>query len=378
MSQSCPLCGKPKSEDELFCPDCKKKIKTEYEVDVPDNAVQAETSPVPSQENAPETTTALPPDEPLSREETKYDAMPGEKTAGKKRKGMVFLWILLAIALAVGAFFAYNYFVKKQNLERSAWETAIRENTVDGYLTYMNSYPQGAHVGDAQTKMMTLKGNETAAWENLKASKNTSEFNDFLKKYPDSPYRKLVIDKLDSLTWIATLNTNTAQGYSDYMVASDSKEISGNYYAEAQERYEMLFQSYPITTEEMDKIKLTVDGFYSALSALDYNKLNEYLAPTVYRFFNSGVTSREKITGELLVSGAKAKNATIKFTPDINSLQYQKTFNGRYISNVPLSKSYVCHEGNNITNYGYIVHIEMDGEFKIIGIYETKPFADAP
>ena len=36
MSQSCPLCGKTKSEEALFCDDCTKKIHTEYEVNIPE------------------------------------------------------------------------------------------------------------------------------------------------------------------------------------------------------------------------------------------------------------------------------------------------------------------------------------------------------
>lgn len=36
MSNICPLCGKEKLDESLFCNDCIRKIKNEYEVDVPE------------------------------------------------------------------------------------------------------------------------------------------------------------------------------------------------------------------------------------------------------------------------------------------------------------------------------------------------------
>jgi len=133
--------------------------------------------------------------------------------------------------------------------------------------------------------MKALKDREAAAWENLKTSGNITEFQDFLQQYPESPYRSLVRNRLDSLMWVAALAANTAEGYAEYMVASDSGELPGNYYNEAQKRYEMLFQSYPATAEELDKIKTIVADFYLALSDGNYKKITEYLSPKVNRSF---------------------------------------------------------------------------------------------
>lgn len=399
MSQFCPICHRPKSEEELFCEDCKKKIKDEYEVFVPEGSA----SPViPENEGItdveaidnvagdnpvsekPDDNRSAQKDEPVVYDEIPpavkpvtpphYEAV-GEQP--KKKKSRKLLWILFAMALLVGAFYVYMQYVQRQNIERSAWETASRENSVNGYLAYMNEFPDGKYFSEAQEKMLTLKNSETGLWEKLRSSQNVTEFQDFLKKFPESPYKSLVRDRLDSLTWVATLNSNTAQAYSDYMVSSDSGELPGNNYADAQERYEMLFQTYPVDVEQQDSIKRTVDGFYTALSTVNYPKINEYLAPMVNRFFNSGAATREKITGELLVAAAKTQVATIKFVPDITSLQYQKTFNGRYKANVPLAKTYVNKEGQTETTYGYIVHVELDDNFRIIGIYETKPYTGA-
>src|SRR5690606_11087099 len=97
--------------------------------------------------------------------------------------------------------YIYNEQVKDGNLERARWEVAQRENTVDSYLTYMDEFPQGKYSDEAYTKMMSLKSYETEAWQNLITSENTTEFADFLDRYPESPYERMVNIRFDSLMW---------------------------------------------------------------------------------------------------------------------------------------------------------------------------------
>jgi hypothetical protein len=262
----------------------------------------------------------------------------------------------------------------RQTEEQIIWEAAMSANTVNAYLAYMNEYPNGKHFAEAEAKMKALKDREAAAWENLKTSENITEFQDFLQQYPESPYRSLVRNRLDSLMWVAALAANTAEGYAEYMVASDSGELPGNYYNEAQKRYEMLFQSYPATAEELDKIKTIVADFYLALSDGNYKKITEYLSPKVNRFFNKGTDSRENILKGLQLSMSKNANVSVKFIPCIDALQYQKTVDDRYRVNVPLVKEHRSNDGGVRTISGYIGHIEMDSEMYIFGIYETKPY----
>jgi len=35
MSRQCPLCGESKPEEALFCENCEKKIRMDYEIDLP-------------------------------------------------------------------------------------------------------------------------------------------------------------------------------------------------------------------------------------------------------------------------------------------------------------------------------------------------------
>ena len=398
MLSSCPLCGKNKSEEALFCDDCTKKIRNEYEVKIPGRLNFAEN--VSAEESFSEVS-----DTHLGRNERASQPVAEKGVASSeeevpilddndvdlnidnadsfsrkhkhgKRKGVVFGCVLLACML--GAFsFVYKQHVTRQTQERIIWDAAMGANTVNGYLAYMNEYPNGKHFAEAEAKMKALKDREAAAWENLKTSGNITEFQDFLQQYPESPYRSLVRNRLDSLMWVAALAANTAEGYAEYMVASDSGELPGNYYNEAQKRYEMLFQSYPATAEELDKIKTIVADFYLALSDGNYKKITEYLSPKVNRFFNKGTDSRENILKGLQLSMSKNANVSVKFIPCIDALQYQKTVDDRYRVNVPLVKEHRSNDGGVRTISGYIGHIEMDSEMRIFGIYETKPYGAA-
>jgi len=63
--------------------------------------------------------------------------------------------------------------------------------------------------------------------------------------------------------------------------------------------------------------------------------------------------------------------------PDLQSVQYDKTFNDNYKVNVPLLKTYL-KEGILEQVTGYIVHLELNPLFQIVSIYETKPYSGAP
>ena len=323
----------------MFCNDCKDKIEKEYEVDVPEGEG-------------------------------------GQGTGRRKNKSRLFLGVVLLGILLVAGFFYYGERVKKDNLDRLQWDAAVKENRISGYLEYMQAFPKGKYYTLAEENLVKLKEKESETWRTLQSSDNRTELRDFLTQYPESPYTPLVKKKLDSLTWVATLNDNTAESYSGYMVASQSGELPGDYFGNAQERYDMLFQSYPVTQSDLDSIRLTVDGFFTALSALNANEITPYMAPVVFRFFNSGGGQREKIVGDLIISGARTQAPTVQFLPNTAAAAYEKTEIEHYKVNVPVQKTYV-DDGQQKTVSGYIVQLELDRNFRILTLTERKPSADA-
>lgn len=383
-SSTCPLCGNPKPEAALFCDTCARKVREEYEVDIPEKEKEPEDifgkkkDTGKMEKSAPEIKKieVEPQDAPkenLDLETKMRDSKPEEK---KRRKGSSLLIVLLLVVLGVGAFWFYNETIRKENVDRGDWEEAVKLNTAKGFLAYMEVHPEGAHFDDAQERLLRLKTEEALEWEKMKRTDNASELNDFAERYPSSPYLPLVKARLDSLLWISTLEINTAGAYDDYIVKAKNGLIKGDYVSQAARRHQLLASpDLPADVPE-DTIRAVVDGFFHSLSMLDHNGLSRYLAPKVRRFFGSGSASRERVTGELVMTGAKAMDGTLLFMPDLSSLRCEPS-GQEWDVNVPLMKSY-RQDGVTKEVYGYIVHLSLDPYFQIVSVYETKPYPEAP
>ena len=425
MSDICPLCGNRRLKDSLFCADCTKKVQSDYEVVLPENIDSISENNIDTKTESvsdfnsnsyfgpdtasdsgrtPNTVEEEIADKPLNEEfsikddtatESSKEIADGGKSITeepveennynksenygeyKNKKGRRLLRAAILILVLVGAYFVFYEVVLEKNLERSAWETAVKENSVDGYLSYIENHPSGIHFDEAQQSLMTLKNSEASVWESLKESESISELKGFIAQNSNSPYLPLVEARLDSLSWIVALKTNSAESYYEYLEFSRHGDLKGDYVGEVQKRYDWLYQAAPVEDFELDSIRTTVSGFYSALSSLDHNSLYRFLAPHLNRFFDSGGASRERITGELVMTAAQTDNLRISFAPDLVGLQYKRIGNGTYEANVPLVKSYADNNKDNLIP-GYIVHISLNSAFEVISIYETKPYWGAP
>lgn len=397
MSDICPLCGNRRLEVSLFCVDCTKKVQSDYEVMLPESIDNTAEPDIDTKNKnidktiEPEVETKIESDDhttypdvesgkSLTEEgdiESEYVKNENYHDNNRYKKRKKFLRTAFIILVLIGSYFVFYEVVLERNLERSAWETAVKENSIDGYLSYIESHPTGIHFDEAQEGLMNLKRAEASVWESLKESESISELKAFIAQFTNSPYLPLVEVRLDSLSWIVALNTNSAESYYEYLELSRNGNLKGDYVAEVQKRYDMLYQATPVDNNELDSIRTTVSGFYSALSSLNHDDMYRFLAPHVTRFFDSGGASRERITGELLMTAAQTNNLRISFTPNIEDIQYKRVGNGFYEVNLPLVKSYT-DSYVNILVPGYIAHISLNSFFEINSIYETKPYSGAP
>jgi len=182
MSRTCPLCGKTKPEEALFCDDCSRRIRADYEVGLPANAPAKTEVAKTFEEIKTGHEGANVPD----------SGVPPVIQPRRKKRAKTPLIILVVILLLAGAFLVYNETIRKGNLERSGWETALKLNSTGGYIAYMEAFPDGAHFDEAQAGLLRLKSEEAAAWGEMKASGNTAELRDILSRHPESPYAPLI------------------------------------------------------------------------------------------------------------------------------------------------------------------------------------------
>lgn len=236
MSQSCPLCGKTKPEEALFCEDCARKIHAEYEIDIPDKPQESDTE---------------------SESELEFEPEPEKIVSDKRRRIGIPLLFVLVIALLAGGFFLYHKTIRKTNQDGSGWEAAVRVNSVEGYLIYMEAHPNGAHFDEAQEALHRLKSEEAAVWEKMKVTNNPVELRDFLRQHSESPYARLVTTRLDSLVWVRAVQINTTDAYSDYIIQAENGDVAGDYIAEARKRHESLLVTPPDETLALDSLSET-------------------------------------------------------------------------------------------------------------------------
>jgi hypothetical protein len=263
--RTCPLCGKSKPVEALFCEECTHRMHADYEVRLPTTSTQGEREIDQEQElyqkqergsaqqidqeqelyrsQEPELETKLEPESETARELEvgQYQEKVKKQVRSKWLSGPVL--ILLALLLLVGSYAVFNKTVRKGNLERRGWDTALNMNSVEGYLDYMATFPSGAHFDEAHEALRKLKSEEAMQWERLKTSSNTAELRDFLSQHPDIPFAPLVEKRLDSLSWAGAARANTPEAYSEYIHLSQQGQLRGDYVNEARQKLKELLSN---------------------------------------------------------------------------------------------------------------------------------------
>ncbi len=375
MSQFCPLCGNSKKESAVFCESCSHKIEKEYEVEVSkEDTLDVDFDNVTKEDFV--THNSHGDKVNIETEDIKPQIdtnLAHTENKGKNRTFINVLWGVVIIAIVSAAFVIYKNTIHRSNIEKSVWSEAEKENSIDGYLRYMLEFPKGKNYNNAEASIMSLKRGEADSWESLQQSDNSAQLKDFITQHPNSSYKPLIRHRLDSLSWCASLKDNTSEGYNKYIDMALSDEFDGYYTHQAKERYELLTQKQPIDAATMDSIKHIADGFFVALSSVKAENIERYLAPNVFQFFNLRSGNREKIVGELMISGSKTQSPTIKFVPNIKGITYEKTLIDHYKINVPLHKYITKDDGSTYDEYGFIIQMELDHNMQIITASENKP-----
>lgn len=272
MTRTCPLCGKSKPVDALFCGECTHRMHADYEVSLPTTSTQGERGIVQASEKAMaegsgkgierEQEIAQAQEQILYQKQVQARELERkreinesqaqeqgqareriEKQVMGKRLSVPIL-VLLALLLLVGGYALFNETIRKGNIERRGWDTALSMNSVEGYLDYMATFPRGAHFEDAYEALRKLKLEEAMQWERLKASTNTAELRDFLSQHPDTPFAPLVEKRLDSLSWAGAARANTPEAYSEYIYLSQQGQLRGDYVNEARQKREELLSAF--------------------------------------------------------------------------------------------------------------------------------------
>jgi formylglycine-generating enzyme required for sulfatase activity len=93
-------------------------------------------------------------------------------------------------------------------LDKTHWEAAARENTIESYNRYLGQHPTGKYVDEAQQRIAQIKADqasaaaiaaEDSAWNAASASNTVGAYQQYLTSYPQGRYAAQAIAALDNL-----------------------------------------------------------------------------------------------------------------------------------------------------------------------------------
>lgn len=126
----------------------------------------------------------------------------GEGTQEKKKSNRGVIIISLIFAFLVCGIFYYFYDSANKNKELEAYEYAMQSSDPMVLQSYLDTYKDAdeAHRDSIMAHLELLKQTDQD-WTNAVVSGSKEALQAYLDKYPDSPHKQEVLNKIDSIDW---------------------------------------------------------------------------------------------------------------------------------------------------------------------------------
>lgn len=213
----CSHCGHVYFNDEASCPHC-HTANADAGTDVQAQHL-ASGNVVTDSENATNVD-----DTALQQENTSLPQKPdnanvqGSETKKSSKADKTILIVSLIIAVVIIGVCLFFYLNAKNNREQEEYAYALGSNDIEISQAYLDNYkdaPQ-AHIDSVTAHLQALlKQNQD--WTNAVVSGSRTALAEFLNAYPESPYAKEAVDKIDSMDWEQCLKQNTPDAYQTYI-----------------------------------------------------------------------------------------------------------------------------------------------------------------
>ncbi len=264
----CPQCGAVYLKDQDVCPYChhpsQRPVQVQQHVAPP---------PVPQQQRPPMQKAA--------------------ETEAPKKKG--FNWTALLIAFLMAATICgvcfYFYHTAKDTKETEAYDYAMTSNDPLVMQSFLDTYRDA----DAQkrqniTNRLAAIRQADADWTNACLSKSKSALEAFLAKYPDTPHKGEVQNKIDSIDWSVAKAAATIEAYQHYI----ELHPNGARVAEANEEINNL-NTKTILPEEREIVVSTLRKFFQSINKQNEQMLRETLTELLPSFQGRSNVTKEDV-----------------------------------------------------------------------------------
>ena len=232
MAQACPECGCPidpewaeaearkemaKSEDVPFT------IETGVEDDSPSDLPDREGTVTSSNEDMQSSNhyTPLPDREGTGESPESPEVAPKSKPAAPvppapKRSGAGWVVVLaVLLGLLIGGLYYYDYRSNQQR-EKRAYEMLQGSSNPASYEDFMIRYPKSEYIEDVKARYAVVAAQQNE-WQRLVTNGTRDELQAFIRQHPTSPYKKIALNRIDSLDWASAKESHELEAVTHYM-----------------------------------------------------------------------------------------------------------------------------------------------------------------
>lgn len=287
----CPNCGEVYFKDQEMCPNCHRPSFIS-QISSTSNKVTPPTPPTPPQvqpskeenynSHNPQNTSTQPiPNSGIQqqverqRSQQNSNATSGIKdnnntnenkdTNGEKTKksNRSILIISLIFAILVCGIFYYFYDSANKNKEQEAYEYAMQSSDPMVLQSYLDTYKDAdeAHRDSIMAHLNLLQQGDQD-WTNALVSGSKEALEAYLQKYPNSPHKQEVWNKIDSIDWQVASDKNTPDSYQAYLDA----HADGAHIEEAEDALKKI-KSSEVQPEEKQMITGLFRQFFQSINS---------------------------------------------------------------------------------------------------------------
>lgn len=257
----CPDCGEVYFDDQVMCPACHRPTEKKQSAPV-QSPVQVQFQ---QQTNA-ETT-------------VKQETQPQEP----KKKSYTALIISLVFAAVVCGVCYYYYNDAKMQKERESYEYAMSSTDPMVLQLYLDTYKDTntEHRDSIQSRLSKLHEVETE-WNNAVKSGTRDAIETYLKNHPDTPYKGLALNKIDSMDFVVAQKANTLEAYNAYL----DKHADGKYADQAKNELDAI-KSSQVLPEETQMIKGLFKRFFQSVNSRNEDGMLATVADQLISFLGN-------------------------------------------------------------------------------------------
>lgn len=193
----------------------------------------------------------------------------GEGTQEKKKSNRGVIIISLIFAFLVCGIFYYFYDSANKNKELEAYEYAMQSSDPMVLQSYLDTYKDAdeAHRDSIMAHLELLKQTDQD-WTNAVVSGSKDALQAYLDKYPNSPHKQEVLNKIDSIDWNVAKNADNVEAYQAYLAAHSD----GSHIEEAENAMKKA-KSRDLQPEEKDMISSLFRHFFQSINTRDTDGL---------------------------------------------------------------------------------------------------------